>query len=550
MAVREEIVIGSKADTRGFKQAENAATKLNKTVKSLAGTLGIAFSTVAVIRFGKASVNAFLEAEKANIKLANSVKNLGLVYAQADIQGNLDAISAKTGIAGEILAEAFQGLLTTTGSLTKSFELLNLGLDVAAGTSSDLTTVTQDLANGYIGVTRGLRKYNLGLSQTQLKLMSFEKIQAKLNEQYSGSNAAFLDTYAGKMQILGEAAGNAQERVGLAIIDLGAAFTGSNNIDDLIGKIDRLTDRVIGVFDRFTEGIAIIRAVLGAKTWTGMLEAADQAAMEQYNRRMRRDYMKVWEGVDRPKTAQQLAAEAAAERAAKKRAAEQLKATKALTAEQKKQAALKKAGTVFDIEQIQAIAALKGNLSKEERLRVEAMLALMNENDALASKLTKEILMAQDATGGLYRYFLTIGDAKIKNPFAFLDEWIIQFQDKLNNLKFPTGNGATATVVAASTPSVTVTNSRASITSSAVTGTPFGQAGSFVDSMGTPFGQAGSFVDSIGTPFGQAPTVIVNVAGSVIAEQDLTETISRNLQNQSLSTGKVAQLDRYSGFFL
>jgi len=34
--------------------------------------------------------------------------------------------------------------------------------------------------------------------------------------------------------------------------------------------------------------------------------------------------------------------------------------------------------------------------------------------------------------------------------------------------------------------------------------TPFGQAGSFVDSMGTPFGQAGSYVDSIGTPFGQA----------------------------------------------
>jgi len=33
--------------------------------------------------------------------------------------------------------------------------------------------------------------------------------------------------------------------------------------------------------------------------------------------------------------------------------------------------------------------------------------------------------------------------------------------------------------------------------------TPFGQAGSYGDSMGTPFGQSGSFVDSMGTPFGQ-----------------------------------------------
>jgi hypothetical protein len=45
-------------------------------------------------------------------------------------------------------------------------------------------------------------------------------------------------------------------------------------------------------------------------------------------------------------------------------------------------------------------------------------------------------------------------------------------------------------------------------------------------------------------------TVVVNVQGSVISEQDLTETIARNLQNSSLSSGKVAQLERYSGFFL
>jgi hypothetical protein len=236
---------------------------------------------------------------------------------------------------------------------------------------------------------------------------------------------------------------------------------------------------------------------------------------------------------------------------AKKIASDQLKETKKLTAEQKKQAALKKAGTVFDQEQIQLIAALKGKLSEEERTRIQAQLAILNENDVLARNLTKQILMAQDATGGLYNYFLTIGDAKIKNPFSFLDDWIKEFQSKLNNLKFPTGNGATATVVAASTPSVTVTNSGASITSSATMGTPFGQAGSFVDSMGTPFGQAGSYVDSMGTPFGQAgTTVVVNVSGSVISEQDLTETIARNLQNSSLSSGKVAQLERYSGFFL
>ena len=49
------INIDSKADLRGFKQAESAASKLNKTVKGLAATLGVAYGTRAVVNFGKAS---------------------------------------------------------------------------------------------------------------------------------------------------------------------------------------------------------------------------------------------------------------------------------------------------------------------------------------------------------------------------------------------------------------------------------------------------------------------------------------------------------------
>ena len=42
MQTREEIVIGSKFDAKGFKQAETAVSKLNSQVKTLAGSLGIA----------------------------------------------------------------------------------------------------------------------------------------------------------------------------------------------------------------------------------------------------------------------------------------------------------------------------------------------------------------------------------------------------------------------------------------------------------------------------------------------------------------------------
>jgi len=103
-------------------------------------------------------------------------------------------------------------------------------------------------------------------------------------------------------------------------------------------------------------------------------------------------------------------------------AANQLKATKALTAEQKKQIALKKAGSIFDLDQIQIIAALKGNLSKEDELRLKAQLALLNGNEVVATALTKQILMAQDQTGNLYKLFLSLPDAR--NPFAYLEGYL------------------------------------------------------------------------------------------------------------------------------
>ena len=545
------IRIATTMDSTGLLKADKGVKSFEKTVKSLGRTLGVTLSAAAFIQFSRKSVQAFVEAEKANTRLANSVKNLGLSFSTAAIQNNLDKISASAGIAGEVLVDAYQPLLTATGSVIESQKMLTLALDVAAGSGVGLTTVTQDLANAYVGNTRGLRKYNLGLSQAQLKAATFLEVQTKLNKQFSGAQAQYLDTYAGKLQVLGEAAGNAQERIGGSIIELAMAVTGAQDVEQLIGKIASTTDFAVARLDNFIEGWKILKTIINSSL--GEFKKNIQAVqVEEFNRRMARDYMKAWEGTSLPMSPQALAQQKAAEAAAKKRADALAKVTTKNTAELKKQNVLKKAGTVFDLEQIQLIAALRGKLSDEDRKRIEAQLALLNNNDALAQKLTREILMAQDATGGLYRYFLTIGDAKIKNPFAFLDEWIMEFQSKLNNLKFPTaGGGATATVVAASTPSVTVTNSGASITSSATMGTPFGQAGSFVDSMGTPFGQAGSYVDSMGTPFGQAgTTVVVNVSGSVISEQDLTETIARNLQNSSLSSGKVAQLERYSGFFL
>jgi hypothetical protein len=210
---------------------------------------------------------------------------------------------------------------------------------------------------------------------------------------------------------------------------------------------------------------------------------------------------------------------------------QQLDASKKLTAEQKNQAALKKAGTIFDLEQIQIIAALKGNLSAEDRTRLEAQAAILNGNADLATKLTKEILMAQDSTGKLYQYFLSIGNAKIANPFAFLDQWILDFQKKLDALTSP----STATYKPAG-----LAPELAAI----------GVVAGYGDYAGSVANQA-SNVDfpSYGMQTGGGDTIInVQVQGNVIREQQLIDQVLAGAQLSSLS-GSPSQIGRIAGMF-
>jgi hypothetical protein len=88
---------------------------------------------------------------------------------------------------------------------------------------------------------------------------------------------------------------------------------------------------------------------------------------------------------------------------------------------------------------------------------------------------------------------------------------------------------ATTTVISPSTNTV-----------SSYTGTPFGQAGSFVDTIGTPFGQAGGNGSGyIGTPFGQAQPIVVQIDG---------KTVASALQDTSMS-GIPSAINRTYGSF-
>jgi hypothetical protein len=501
------IRIATTLDSSGITRANKAVGKLQKSVKTLSGAIG----GLAIAAFAKKSLSAFVDDELAATRLANAVKNLGMEFANPYISDYISKLEQSSQVADDVLRPAFQRLLQQTGSLAKSQSILNTAIEVSRGSGENLTSVAEDLAKAYYGNTKSLQKYSLGLTKAELQTKSFAEIQDILNKKFTGSNAAYLDTYAGQLNVLSLAYQNLQENAGKALFTL----VGAN------GDTGSGAKRLGGAIDAFGTGLVTVAEILNnaatafGQAYFGVGSAKPEVAPAP---------------VKGQELFRQSSSNDAKLKAIEKRQAalykQQLAATKALTAEQKKQAALKKAGTVFDLEQIQVVAALKNNLSKEERMRVEALAALLNDNDVLASSLTKQILMAQDSSGKLYQYFLTIGDTKIKNPFEFLDQWVVEFQKKLNSLSVPklteftTNSGTTAIAP--------VTGAVPNFTPSVQYPTPSVSAG-----------EAG-FIGPV------APQVIeLKITG----DGDLTNTIAKNLMQQSLSSGNQTYVNRRTGGF-
>jgi hypothetical protein len=402
-----------------FDKASKSVKTLEKSVKRLASGLGVGLGLSAVTTFGKAAVKAFAADEAAALRLTNTVNNLGISFANPAITKFISQLESSAGIADDVLRPAFQALLTTTGSVTQSQKLLGDAITISRGKGVELATVAQDLANGYVGITKGLKKYNTGLTQSELKTKSFSDVLGVLLKQSAGAADAYLDTTSFKFDVLGVAVDNAKEKIGQGLISAFARAAGGSEVSDAVKAIDTVATAINGIT------LATGTAVGGLTSVLKNLKNLPKNIFQGFAGKQGGINTKP---ATKPPTPAELSEVkkkellAKLEKDALKRAKDLAKEQTKLLNEQKKQAALKKASKLFDLEQAGLLAALTRDLTKEEEMRAKAQLALLNGNEAVATSLTKQILMSQDATGNLYKLWQTLPDAK--NPFAYLEGYL------------------------------------------------------------------------------------------------------------------------------
>lgn len=397
----EQIVIGAKVDTKGFKKADTALAKLGKTVKNVAGAVGLAYGAAAITAYGKAAAKAFAQDEAAALRLSRAVENLGIGFANPEIADYIGELEKSAAIADDVLRPAFQSLLTTTGSLTQSQKLLNDAITISRASGIDLETVTNDLAKGYVGVTKGLTKYNSGLSKAELASMSFNQILGVLLKRSAGAAEDYLGSTAYSMDVLGIATGNASEIIGGGLVDAFAAIGGGTEASDAayviesiatgIAKITSASGRAIGVIPTLIKNLKN----LPSQIFAGF--AGKQVGINLPTTIKKEENKLTLTQVQQQKALAKL------EAAALKRNQELLKAkNKQLLADKTKVAiakaelALGKGTDVFDMEKIQLQAAEINQAQQLGKVTNQAQL-LQITNDLARLKLKQDIIALEDA---------------------------------------------------------------------------------------------------------------------------------------------------------
>ena len=374
---------------KAFKQADSATQKLTSGVKKLAGAVGLAYGTSAVIAFGKASVKAAAADQKAQQQLALALKNVGLERDAAGAEGYIQRLQSEFGIVDDLLRPAYQSLAIATRDTAESQRLLNLSLDISAATGKDLGSVTAALSKAYLGNNTALTRLGVGISKADLKTKSFYDITNDLATTFRGSATAAASTFQGSMDKLAVASANVQEIIGTGLIDALTGLGNNDSVANLAASMEATAEYTADVI----RGIGVLADKLKSLPGFSNLNVGMIPILGSYLQGLR-----ALGQSNQIKPAPFSTPMTISGQSSKSSASAQTKLAKETLKVNKENLKLTKAKAIFDLQKIQIEAALKGKISEEDRIRLMLMKAIEDENISQIEKYTKMLDEAQKNT--------------------------------------------------------------------------------------------------------------------------------------------------------
>jgi hypothetical protein len=267
---------------KSFKQLETASDKVKFVLKSgaVAGVAAFAAIGAAAFQAGQQLLGFARMAaddEKGQKQLAASIRaSTKATDAQiASVEDYIDVTQRAVGVADDELRPAYARIIRSTRDFDKAQRLLNLALNVSAGTGKPLKAVTEALSKAYDGSNTALTRLGLGYDKVKLKGMDFNDIQKDLEKRFSGSALANAQTFEGTMARFRITIDELKESLGQAVLPyLKRLAEYGIQIADAFGKD--------GVAGAFAELKYILQTLLYDEN--GQLNAAGQQLNDLINK--------------------------------------------------------------------------------------------------------------------------------------------------------------------------------------------------------------------------------------------------------------------------
>jgi len=228
---------------RALRKAKSDVSVFDKQLKSLARTFGVTFSAAAVVAFSKNAVKAFAADEVAAKSLALQLENTGNAFRVNEVENYIQGLEKTYAILTD-LRKPFQTFLNLTRSVGLSQRTLEAALNISAGTGESLDTVVSALAAGIRGQTKAINNLNTGIDANIIKTGDMNKIMAALEERFKGQAAARLDTYAGKVDVLKKSADEAAKSIGKSLVGALEILSKDNSVSELANDFENLGDNI------------------------------------------------------------------------------------------------------------------------------------------------------------------------------------------------------------------------------------------------------------------------------------------------------------------
>jgi len=402
MALSQNVVINflTKFDKKGLQRATKELKGFDKFVASskFAGkaaliTAGIG-AAIALDRLARSSVKAALEQERLDKSIEQSLSSINELGSLGSVKTFITDLQTATNITEDQLTPALNGLIISTGDLSKAQSLLGTAIDTSKGSGVDLLTVTDALGKANRGNFKALGQLGLGFNAVTAQEMGLADITDYLTLKFGGAAARATDTFGAKLDDLKISAGEAQENLGQGFITAAEIIIGSSNATDVFGakleqlglnggyivialadSINKIQNALSGLAKKIDSNI-ILRNIFTFQNipiLPGLISGLGLLAKEG-----KKIADNAGEAVTQTEE-QKAAAEKLAALQAKfdKFAAAALDKQKKLTKEKAAQAALdkKKAEleSMFDMDRINLQAALSRKLNAEDELRVKIL---------------------------------------------------------------------------------------------------------------------------------------------------------------------------------